>query len=88
MGGRVINESPGSVLFKDGVLMLARNVYSIEGIGWSTSGGMSSMRRVRNTRLVEAWNAHHHHRHPHHHIQHWARKSEALLICDDRKVSC
>jgi hypothetical protein len=31
--GKVIAESPESVVFKDEVLMSARNVYSMEGIG-------------------------------------------------------
>jgi hypothetical protein len=46
--GKVIAGSPESARFKDEVLMSARNVYSIEGIGWSTSSGMSSVRREKH----------------------------------------
>jgi hypothetical protein len=42
--GNVISETPETVLLNQEVLMSARSVYSIEGIGWSPSGGISSVR--------------------------------------------
>jgi hypothetical protein len=71
--GKVIAESPESVLLNHGVLTSAKNVYSIEGSGWSTSGGISSVRCMRNTRLVEkVRDAHHRHHLPCHRIRHRA----------------
>ena len=59
----VMRESAESVLVKDEVLISARKVYSIEGFGLSTSGGMSNIRREKHeAKSCHCWITDHHRR--------------------------